>query len=316
MTQQKLIEVAHLSRYYGHTRAVHEVSFEVKRGEVLGLLGPNGAGKSTTMQIITGNLAPSAGSVRINGVDMLDEPKRAKRAIGYLPEQPPVYRELTVDEFLRYCGRLHGLRAQQLETALERAKQRCGLSEVGRRLIGNLSKGYQQRTGIAQAILHAPDVVVLDEPTVGLDPIQIREIRNLIKTLGEEHSVILSTHILPEVQTVCDRVQIISRGELVFNDTIEGLQQRLHTSSLTLGLRRQPDLAQLRAVDGVREIEELGDNRFRAHYQPENDPAERLAQLAVAQSWGLYELAPERRSLEDVFVDLTATEPSAEVDAA
>ncbi|KPK40996.1 MAG: ABC transporter ATP-binding protein [Gammaproteobacteria bacterium SG8_47] len=316
MTQQTLIEVTRLSRYYGSTRAIHEISFEVKRGEVLGLLGPNGAGKSTTMQILTGNLAPSAGAVRINGIDILDEPKRAKQAIGYLPEQPPVYRELTVDEYLRYCGRLHGLSGQRLASALQRAKQRCGLSEVGHRLIGNLSKGYQQRTGIAQAILHGPDVVVLDEPTVGLDPIQIREIRNLIKSLGEEHSVILSTHILPEVQSICGRVQIISQGELVLNDSIEGLQQRMHTSSLTLGLSRTPELAQLRAVDGVQQVEALGENRFRVHYQPDNNPAERLAELAVGRGWGLHELAPERKTLEDVFVDLTATEPSVEVNAA
>jgi ABC-2 type transport system ATP-binding protein len=197
-----------LHRRYGDVHAVQGLDFQVRRGEVLGFLGPNGAGKTTTMQMICGVLAPSEGTVRIGGVDLLEDPVAAKRQLGYLPEQPPLYRELTVDEYLRYCAHLHGLRNRQATTAMDEVKARCGLRDNGGRLIGNLSKGFQQRVGIAQAILHRPAVVVLDEPTVGLDPIQIREIRELMRELGNDHGVILSTHILPEVQAVCDRVQI------------------------------------------------------------------------------------------------------------
>ena len=222
--QDRLINATGLSRYYSEHCAVNNVDVFLHKGEVLGLLGPNGAGKSTTMQMLTGNLSPSAGEIQINGIDLLDEPRKAKQQIGYLPEQPPVYRDLTVAEYLHYCARLRNVPAAQRKEALERASERCGLQEVSKRLIGNLSKGYRQRVGIAQAILHNPAVVILDEPTVGLDPIQIREIRRLIRELGKVHGIILSTHILPEVQAVCDRVQILNRGKTVFNDTLEGVE--------------------------------------------------------------------------------------------
>lgn len=222
--QDRLITATGLSRDYGDHRAVINLDVELRKGEVLGLLGPNGAGKSTTMQMLTGNLAPTAGEIHINGVDLLDEPRKAKQQIGYLPEQPPVYRDLTVSEYLHYCARLRNVPAAQRQGGVERASERCGLKDVGKRLIGNLSKGYRQRVGIAQAILHNPAVVILDEPTVGLDPIQIREIRSLIRELGQEHGIILSTHILPEVQAVCGRVQILNRGKTVFNNTLEGVE--------------------------------------------------------------------------------------------
>lgn len=222
--QDKLIQATGLSRYYSDHCAVNHLDLVLGKGEVLGLLGPNGAGKSTTMQMLTGNLAPTAGEIHIHGIDLLDEPRKAKQQIGYLPEQPPVYRDLTVAEYLHYCTRLRNVPASQRKEAVERASERCGLQEVGKRLIGNLSKGYRQRVGIAQAILHNPAVVILDEPTVGLDPIQIREIRSLIRELGQEHGIILSTHILPEVQAVCDRVQILNRGKTVFNNTLEGVE--------------------------------------------------------------------------------------------
>ncbi len=222
--QDVLVAATGLSRYYSDHCAVNELDVRLHKGEVLGLLGPNGAGKSTTMQMLTGNLAPTSGEIQINGVDLLDEPRKAKQQIGYLPEQPPVYRDLTVGEYLTYCARLRNVPSAQRNEAVERASERCGLTEVGKRLIGNLSKGYRQRVGIAQAILHNPAVVILDEPTVGLDPIQIREIRRLIRELGQEHGIILSTHILPEVQAVCDRVQILNRGKTVFNDTLQGVE--------------------------------------------------------------------------------------------
>ena len=305
-----LIQLEHVYRYYGHTCALNDVSISVGKGEVLGLLGPNGAGKSTTMQIISGNLAPSAGQVWINGIDLLDQPTAAKAGLGYLPDQPPLYRELSVDEYLQFCARLNRIPAAQQRSAIATAKERCGLTEVGRRLIGNLSKGYQQRVGIAQAIIHAPAVVILDEPTVGLDPLQMREIRALIRELRSEHSIILSTHILPEVQAVCDRVQIISAGKLVLNDSIEGLQLRMHASSLLVGLRRSPAIGELQQLPGVEAVEAVGDDSWRLHYRPEHNPAEQLAVEAARRDWGLYELIPERMSLEQVFVDITRSDPT------
>jgi ABC-2 type transport system ATP-binding protein len=218
-----LVEAKQLYRYYGKHCAVQNVSFSLRKGQVLGFLGANGAGKTTTMSMLCGNLAPSSGEIRINGVDLLDNPVAAKQYIGYLPDQPPLYKDLTVNEFLHYCAQLHRVPKGEVAAAVAVAQQRCGLNEVTNRLIGQLSKGYQQRVGIAQAILHNPPLIVLDEPTVGLDPIQIKEIRSLIKELGVEHGVILSTHILSEVQETCTDVQIIHQGQLVLNKTLAEL---------------------------------------------------------------------------------------------
>jgi ABC-2 type transport system ATP-binding protein len=308
MTDNSLVSVQHLYRHYGNLIAVADVSFELDQGEVLGFLGPNGAGKSTAMQIITGNLAPSAGSIKICGIDLIEQPKRAKAEIGFLPEQPPLYRELSVDEYLQFCARLNRIRRTGVKAAVKRAKQRCGLDEVGHRLINNLSKGYQQRVGIAQAIIHSPSIVVLDEPTVGLDPIQIREIRSLIRELGKEHGVILSTHILPEVQMTCDRVQIINRGQLVFSDSLNNLNRQRESHSLLLGLAQPPEEADLLAIDGVERVEHLGDRQWRIHHHPTTSPATRIAERAVAEHWGLIELAPEYTSLEQIFIDITSSE--------
>jgi ABC-2 type transport system ATP-binding protein len=308
MNDDVLIRVEHLYRNYGDLCALQDVSFEVKRGEVVGFLGPNGAGKTTAMQVITGNLAPSAGRVTVNGCDVLDDPKQAKAGLGYLPEQPPLYRELTVDEYLHFCARLNRIPGPQISASLARAKERCGLEQVGGRLIGNLSKGFRQRVGLAQAIIHTPDVVILDEPTVGLDPIQIREIRTLIRELGKEHSVLLSSHILPEVQATCDRVQIIHRGALALSDTIAGLERHMQASVLVAAMKSPPPLGDLRAIPGVQDVEAVGDGRVRVQYQPEQDPAETLVRLSVERGWRLHELARERRSLEEVFMEITQAE--------
>ncbi|MDZ7751903.1 MAG: ATP-binding cassette domain-containing protein [Gammaproteobacteria bacterium] len=304
-TSEVLVRVEGLERRYGETLAVAGVSFEVHRGEVLGLLGPNGAGKSTAMQIIAGALAPSAGQVQIDGLDILDHPIAAKGRIGYLPEQPPLYRELTVDEYLRYCARLHRVPRGEVAAALTRARERCGLEAMGHRLIGNLSKGYQQRVGIAQAIIHNPAVVILDEPTVGLDPIQIREIRQLIRELGGEHSVILSTHILPEVQAVCDRVQIIHRGRLVLNEDLKQLEARSE-AELLVRFTAPPAAAALEQLPGVARVEARDDGAFLLHLAAGANPAPRMVEDAVAGGWGLVELSPRRRTLEEIFVQLTA----------
>jgi len=309
MDTKILIEVEQLYRYYGHHLAVDAISFELSQGEVLGFLGPNGAGKSTTMQMITGNLAPSAGRITINGIDLLDRPRLAKAEIGYLPEQPPVYVDLTVDEYLLYCAKLHRVSSRQRGKAMARAKQRCGLEQVSRRLIGNLSKGYQQRVGIAQAILHDPTVVILDEPTVGLDPNQIRDIRGLIRELGEHHGIILSTHILPEVQATCSRVQIINRGKLVFSETMQSLEKQLTSQILVLETRAPLNTDTLLQIDGVDNIETLTDHRVRMHFTGAN-PAGTIAACVATQEWGLVELALDRQTLEQVFVDLTCSEQS------
>lgn len=303
MEPTALIEVENLSRFYQNYRAINHLSFTLNAGEVLGFLGPNGAGKSTTMQIITGNLAPSEGQVSINGFDILESPREAKQHIGYLPEHPPVYRDATVDEYLRYCAQLRRINRAELANAVNQVRQSCGLSEVGHRLIGNLSKGYQQRVGIAQAIIHNPPVVILDEPTVGLDPIQIREIRGLIKNLGNERSVILSTHILSEVQATCDRVQIIREGELIYNASIEVLN-RGNESSISVALKHPPGIEALQQLDHVSHVEQIDEQRFHLFFDI-NSPAEILVKKSVEQNWGLYELTPDQQSLEDLFIELT-----------
>lgn len=218
--------VQNLSRQYGPIVAVHNLNLQLQRGEILGLLGPNGAGKSTTLRMLTGNLAPSGGSIEICGIDLLDKPQEAKAHTGFLPEIPPLYFDMTVDEYLLLVAKLHRIRKDALRPALDNVKQRCGLERCGKNLIGTLSKGYQQRVGIAQAIIHNPDVIILDEPTVGLDPNQMREIRQLIRELGKASSVILSTHILPEIENVCDRVQIMHKGGIVFDQPVMELRQQ------------------------------------------------------------------------------------------
>ncbi|MDR4517978.1 MAG: ABC transporter ATP-binding protein [Nitrosomonas sp.] len=215
-----------LQRCYGRHQAVNDINLQLKKGEVLGLLGPNGAGKTTTLRMITGNLAPSAGSIEICGVDLLDHPQKAKAHLGYLPELPPLYLDMTVDEYLQFVARLHRVEKKRILQMLENCKIRCGLTDRGKQLIGTLSKGLQQRVGIAQAIIHQPDIIILDEPTVGLDPNQIREIRGLIRDLSESCSVIMSTHILSEVESVCDRVYIMHEGQIVLNETLDDLKQR------------------------------------------------------------------------------------------
>jgi ABC-2 type transport system ATP-binding protein len=215
-----------LCRHFGARVAVKDIDLELSRGEVLGFLGPNGAGKSTVMRMLTGNLAPSAGTIEIGGIDLVTRPEEAKNHFGYLPEIAPLYRELTVNEYLRFAARLHRVDGPKIPFALDRVTKRCGLGDNGNRLIGSLSKGYQQRVGIAQAIIHDPEVIILDEPTAGLDPNQIREIRTLVRELGTDRSVIVSTHILPEVESVCDRVQIVNEGRTVFTGHIAMLKQQ------------------------------------------------------------------------------------------
>ncbi len=309
------VEAIELTRLYGGREVVSNVSFTVKQGEVLGFLGPNGAGKSTTMKMLTGNLAPSAGSVKICGIDMIENPKEAKALIGYLPEMRPLYKEFTVDEYLTIAARLHRVSSKNIKKAVENAKERCGLGHMSKRLIENLSNGYQQRVGIAQAIIHNPMVVILDEPTVGLDPIQIRDIRELIREIGGVHSVILSTHILPEVEIVCDHVQIIDKGKLVFNGGIDVLKRQRIGNKLLIGFNKAPTVGALLKIKGVTEAEVAENNMMRVRFAENTMPHEAIVKASVKNGWGLYQIAPDQTSLEDVFVQLTFHDAAAETEA-
>ena len=298
-----LITANNLVRYYGHHRAVDDISFTLRTGDILGFLGPNGAGKSTTMKMLSGNLAPNEGEIHIHGVDLLDHPKQAKAEIGYLPEQPPLYKDMTVDEYLKYCARLHHIKRNEIPDSVELAKKRCGLAETGRRLIGNLSKGFQQRIGIAQAIIHSPKVIILDEPTVGLDPNQILEIRQLIVELGKDHGIILCTHILPEVEAVCNRVQIINKGKFVYQAMMEDLLEQRVTGLYEIKLLRPPTIDKLYHAAKINKVEKLSHNSFLVHTT--NATGENIANAAVANNWGLVKLLPHKRTLEQIFVELT-----------
>ena len=302
MQSDSLIEARSLSRRYGPNLAVADFNLTLRKGEVLGLLGPNGAGKSTSMKMLTGNLSPTSGDVLIKGISVREQPQLAKRHLGYLPEQPPVYPELTVDEYLDFCAGLHGIAKGQRKNAVGDAKRDCGLASVGERLIGNLSKGFQQRVGLAQAIIHRPDVVVLDEPTVGLDPIQIREIRNLIAQLGQNHSVILSSHILPEIQAVCGRVMIINAGKLVYDAAIDA---HLGRRGLVVAFT-QPPAADALKFGGVQKVDVGPAGRFLLELADGADVRPELVRASVERNWGLQELRLETRTLEEIFVELTS----------
>ena len=306
MSGDSLVSVRNLHRRYGRLHAVKGVSFELRRGEVLGLLGPNGAGKTTTMQMIRGALAPTSGEILIDGNDLLSAPRQTKGKIGYLPERPPLYGELSVDEYLLYCARLRHVARSRAAAAVDHAKSLCGLEQTGARLIANLSKGYQQRVGVAQAIVHTPAVVVLDEPTVGLDPIQIREIRDLIGGLRENHAVILSTHILPEVQTVCDRVQILNEGRIVLDERLDALDRA--STALRVAFRRPPGNEVLEGLPQVTAVEPVEGGRLRLEHESGAELADALAERSAAGDWGLYEMIPERHGLEEIFVSLTCGE--------
>jgi len=306
MSGDSLVSVRNLHRRYGRLHAVKGVSFELRRGEVLGLLGPNGAGKTTTMQMICGALAPTSGEILIDGDDLLSAPRQTKGKIGYLPERPPLYGELSVDEYLLYCARLRHVARSRAAAAVAHAKSLCGLEQTGARLIANLSKGYQQRVGVAQAIVHEPAVVVLDEPTVGLDPIQIREIRDLIGGLRENHAVILSTHILPEVQTVCDRVQILNEGRIVLDERLDALDRA--STALRVAFRRPPGNEALESLPQVIAVEPVEGGRLRLEHEPGAELADALVERSAAGDWGLYEMIPERHGLEEIFVSLTCGE--------
>jgi ABC-2 type transport system ATP-binding protein len=313
---EAVVEVENLSKVYGEARAVQELSFHVGKGEVLGFLGPNGAGKTTTMRILTCFMAPTAGTARIAGHDILENSLEVRRNIGYLPENAPLYPEMTVRDYLGHVSALRGVprnrRAERLEAALDAGK----IEDRADTLIRKLSKGYRQRVGIAQAVIHDPPVLILDEPSAGLDPRQRVETRQYLKSLAQDHTVILSTHILPDVQEVCSRVVIINRGRIVAEDTTEHLAAaRGGADRITLMLKQPaPDtvekLLRIKGVTSARsdDGETTGEQGFVLDIQRDADAREEVARLSVNENWGLLELRRRRTSLEDVFLELTTTD--------
>ena len=307
-----MIEVQNLTKRYPTQIAVSDVTFSVREGEILGFLGPNGAGKTTTMRVLAGFLPPSSGTARIAGHDIVRQSREARASLGYLPESAALYGEMRVREYLRYRARLEGVSGADVGRRVDDAIGRCLLEEVADRKVENLSKGYRQRTALAGALVHQPPVLILDEPTVGLDPAQIIRIRETIRALGRERAVLLSTHILPEVDAVCDRVLIIDRGRLVAEGTPEELRRKL-SGTPTIRVAFRGDVAaapDLEALPGVASVETVpgsfkGETRLRVFSSPDADVSEDIFRLAVERGWVLRELSRETVSLEDVFVRLT-----------
>ncbi len=304
-----MIEVKNLSKNYGARTAIENLTFSVAKGDVVGFLGPNGAGKSTTMKIITGFMAPSSGEALVGGIDVFENPIAVKKKIGYLPETPPVYNDMLVKDYLKYVAKLKGVDNSDLDKRVRYALDKTNLSETATRLIGNLSKGFKQRVGIAQAIVSDPEVLILDEPTVGLDPVQVAEIRDLIKELRGKHTIILSTHILPEVQATCDRVVIINRGRIVAQDTIENLSTYGQAKGM-VKLRLRKDSADLgnllKGVTGFLSADKLSSSReWRVALDGGEETLERIAKRLVEADLGLLEFTPAKVNLEDVFLKLT-----------
>jgi ABC-2 type transport system ATP-binding protein len=313
-----VIEVQHLTKRYGPFTAVHDVSFKAERGEILGFLGPNGAGKTTTMRVLTGYMPPSDGKAIVAGYDVLDQPIEAKRRTGYLPETPPLYPDMTVADYLMFCARIKGVPRADRTTRVKTTMERTRIADVANRHCGKLSKGYRQRVGLAQALLHNPDVLILDEPTAGLDPKQIIETRRLIKELGGDHTVILSTHILPEVSQTCQRVVIINKGRVVAVDTPDNLMARLQGSGAlyvevdAMGADARSVLEAVPGVSGVSASDTRGGfTGFEVASAPDRDVRRELAAAVVGRGWGLLELRPMRMSLEEIFLSLTTEESEA-----
>jgi ABC-2 type transport system ATP-binding protein len=306
----ELLSVRALARHYGQHQALADIDIRLVKGEVLGLLGPNGAGKTTCLQLLSGNLAPTAGEIRVLGLDLVRAPRQAKRSIGYLPERPPLYPDMRIDEYLRYCARLRGVPRKRLRKAVEYAKHMCGLADAGNRPILKLSKGYRQRVGLAQAVVHEPELVILDEPTEGLDPVQIREVRELIRNLSEHCGLILSSHILSEVQAVCSKVLILREGRVLHRARLNQAGNAPPVGRYRIRLERPPGLPALHALPGVAAAQHLAGKSYRVTLRP-RESVSRLARRLVEADWGLTELTQDRTDLERVFFDILGGEQAA-----
>ncbi len=309
-----MIEVRGLTKNYGQRLAIDNLNFTVAKGEVVGFLGPNGAGKSTTMKIITGYMAPTLGEVKVAGHDVFEKPVEVKRHIGYLPETPPVYGEMRVDDYLAYVARLKGIAGVEVNSAVNRALDKTGLQESRKRMIQNLSKGFKQRVGLSQALVGEPEILILDEPTVGLDPKQVQEVRRLIQDLRGKHTIILSTHILPEVQASCERIIIINRGKIIAEDSLVGLAKRMGGGTrLTIKLRRNFETVNqsIGSLEGVLSTR-LEGNQIFAETDGKEETSELVAAHVVERGAGLLELRSEGRNLEDIFIQLTSSSEAAQ----
>ena len=304
---QAIVKVEHLSHRYSVQWAVRDINFEINQTGILGLLGSNGAGKSTIMNIICGVLSQTEGTVLINGIDLRKDPVAAKQNIGFLPQKPPLYGDLTVDEYLTYAAQLRQMDPKEIPAALEVAKEKCGISHFSKRLIKNLSGGYQQRVGIAQAIIHNPRLVVMDEPTNGLDPNQILDVRALIKDIAKDRAVLVSTHILSEVQATCDRIMMIEHGSLVFSGTIDDFDNYIEPDTFVVTLNHAPleeDLMEVAGVTNVKPISEYS-SRFRVWFDGDRETLTRMTEASVRNGWGLSEIQLEKSSMNDVFAQLS-----------
>jgi gliding motility-associated transport system ATP-binding protein len=322
MEESAVIEVQHLTKRYGPVTAVDDVSFKAERGEILGFLGPNGAGKTTTMRVLTGYMPATAGKAIVAGYDVLEQPVEAKRRTGYLPETPPLYPDMTVSDYLAFCARIKGVPRSERTTRLHSVMERTQIADMANRHCAKLSKGYRQRVGLAQALLHNPEVLILDEPTAGLDPKQIIETRRLIKGLGGDHTIILSTHILPEVSQTCNRIVIINKGRVVAVDTPDNLTARLRGSTtmyVQVDAMGGDAEGTLSSVPGVTRVSVSDRHEAFTGYEVESqsgrDVRRELAATVVGHGWGLLELRPVRMSLEEIFLQVT-TEDAAAADAA
>ena len=302
----KIVEVKHLSHRYSVDWAIKNINFEIDSKGVFGLLGSNGAGKSTTMNIICNVLTQTEGEVFINGVDLRQDPIKAKKFIGFLPQKATLHMDMTVDEYLYHCADIRLIPKSEIPVAVERAKIKCGISHFSKRVISNLSGGYQQRVGIAQSIIHDPLFVILDEPTNGLDPNQILEIRHLIREIAEERAVLISTHILPEVQAACDYIMMIEHGNMVFKGSIEEFNNYMDPSVLLVIMHNAPmDDAEFMSIEGMERIERLTRTRFRLHFKGDNSIVKRVVEKAVNNNWHLREISLEKESLDKVFAKLS-----------
>lgn len=303
--EEAIVRVEHLSHRYSVDWAIRDINLEVKSKGVFGLLGSNGAGKSTTMNIICGVLNQTEGDVWINDINLRQNPVEAKKSIGFLPQRPPLYPDMTVEEYLIYCANLRLMEPTEIKKAVEGAMTRCGVTHFRSRLLRNLSGGYQQRIGIAQAIVHRPKFVVLDEPTNGLDPNQIVEIRNLIKELATDHAVMLSTHILPEVQATCDEIRMIEHGKVVFSGSMDNFDNYVAPTSFTVTLGNAPAMDILKKLPGITAVDDLGDRHYRFHFVDAVNITEKMIAISIANGWQLEEIQLERLSLDEIFARLS-----------
>ena len=300
-----IVEVKHLSHKYSVDWAIRDINFAIKENGVFGLLGSNGAGKSTTMNIICNVLTQTEGDVFINGINLRERPIEAKKFIGFLPQKAPLHTEMTGDEYLYHCADIRLMPKKEIPEAMERAKAKCGITHFSKRQIRNLSGGYQQRVGIAQAIIHNPLFVILDEPTNGLDPNQIMEVRRLIQEIAKDRAVLISTHILPEVQAVCDYIMMIEHGQKVFEGTINAFNTYMSPSALLTIMHNAPSSEELMKIEGVERVERLTNTRIRLHFKGDDSIIRRVVEQAVSNQWHLREISLEKESLDKVFAKLS-----------